>query len=162
RGTTLVEYALGVALIAIVLIVSINFTQGKAKSELVSKGGSIGHPTIEGAAASTTTTTTTTPPTSTTATTAPPAYSGSIGKQCQNGKGSDTCAFSLNPPPDPAFTIVWSIQPATGYSPTTLPGDPSITVRFNTQGTRTIQATVNGVAVSPAITVDCDKNLKCN
>jgi hypothetical protein len=42
-----------------------------------------------------------------------------------------------------------------------LPGTSTITVTFNTAGTRTIQATVNGVPVSPAVTVTCSSNLNC-
>jgi hypothetical protein len=148
-----VEYALGVSLICVVLIASLNSLQSKAGDHLATRGNAIGHPGEGGA----TTTTAAVPPgpTSTTSTTVG-GYVGTVSGGCTGG-GNDahTCAFTLAPtPPTPA---VWSIEPSIGYTGTaqnptfTTPGERS--VRATVDGSPSFQATV--VCTSKGSKLDC-------
>ena len=164
RGATMVEYALGVAFVAVVLVSVINYTQSGASQKLSSKGNSIGAPAVETGAPlpSTTTSTTIVPPPATTTTTAPP-YSGAITKTCQKGGNKNLCEFTLNPPPTAGAVVVWTIEPTgVGYTSTTSADGFTFDVSFDTEGDRTIKATVDGAVVSPAMSVSCNNGLNCN
>ncbi|MFZ6003844.1 MAG: Flp family type IVb pilin [Actinomycetota bacterium] len=147
RGATLVEYSLGMGLVAVALIGALQFVQGEAEDELGASGGSIGHPAAEGVTSTTTGgggggggATTTTP------TTAPPAYTGTIQGDCTGTNGNkNDCVFSLNPDPSPTVPV-WDVVPPTGFT-----GVPPV-VTFTAAGSRSIRADVGGVIVQRVVT----------
>jgi Flp pilus assembly pilin Flp len=147
RGATLVEYSLLIALCCVLVLGAVNALQTKSASRLDARGKSIGHPGEVAVATSTTVVATTTTVVGTTTTTAP--YSGTISKACTGTSGSNNvCVFTLNPAPPAGAVVAWTIAPPTGYTG----APPSVT--FTAVGVRTVQATVNAIAVPP-LTVTC-------
>ncbi len=157
RGATLVEYALLIALICVVILGSVSALQDDAGDELQGRGDSIGNPTLEG------TTTSTThgggPPTTTSPSTTTPGYSGNVEANCPNVSGdTKVCTFSLDPAPDVATIVTWSIDPPTNTSG----GPPPAAVEFLVAGSYSIRAVVDGKTVQAVVV--CKKsgtNLKC-
>lgn len=149
RGATLVEYALGVGLIAVVIIGAVQAVSDNAEDSLDDRGDTIGHPVYDGV----TTTTTggggggggggTTPSTT-------PSYTGSIEGSCNGSNGNkNVCSFTLNPDPTPVVPT-WSIDPPTGFTGT----PPAVT--FIVAGTRSVRANVDGTVVQRV--VECTTN----
>lgn len=149
RGATMVEYALGVALIAVVLIGATRAATNDAEDSLGDRGDSIGHPALESATTSTTSGGGGGPSSTTTSTTAGP-YSGVVNGSCSGSNGwKNECTFTLSPDPSPVVPT-WSLVPPTGYT-----GAPPA-VTFTQVGSRTIRADVNGVVVQRV--VSCTTN----
>lgn len=150
RGATLVEYALGVGLVAVAVLGALQVLSKDTKDSLATRGDSIGHPVSEGGATTTTTLGGGGGGGGSTTTTTAPGYSGTIGGSCTGSAGnSNNCVFSLSPDPAPT-TPTWSLVPATGFVGVL----PSVT--FIAGGSRTVRADVGGVVVQRI--VDCTVN----
>lgn len=148
RGASLVEYALGMALIAVVLLSVLQTVTDNAEQSLAGRGDTIGHPADEGG--TTSTTTGGGPGGTSTSTSTVPGYAGTIDGICNGSNGNkNECSFTLDPDPSPAIAT-WSIVPPSGFT-----GTPPI-VTFTEAGGRTIRATVNGVTVQRV--VNCSSN----
>lgn len=167
RGVSVVEYALGLALVIAVVLVGVQYLQEESAEEfddrqaLVSDPGEVGgvpptNPplTIPPSTAPSTTTstsvasTTTSAPTSTsvppssTSTTVP--WSGSINPPtCPQGTSSSTCSFVLSSPTTGYGTPTWAVT--AGPTPRPVPNPTTgntTTIGFDKPGTYTVQVTV--------------------
>lgn len=157
RGATVVEYALGVGLIAVVLLGTIGAVTNDAGDSLDDRGSGIGHPALEDA-----TTTTTSGggggPTTTAPTTTVGPYSGTITGNCTGSNGNkNECTFSLDPSPAPVVPT-WSMVPPTGYT-----GTPPV-ITFTAAGSRTVRADVDGTVVQRVVscTLNAGGKLSCD
>lgn len=153
RGATLVEYALGIALVAVVSVTAVEALQDDATDKLDSRGQSIGHP--DESAVSTTSTTSSGGGSSTTSTsTTAPAYNPSFEVTCSGASGQrNECLFSLDP--EPPSVPVWSIVPASGFDNAVQTGN-DFSVRFTSAGTFSVRAAVDGFEYIH--TIDCTQN----
>lgn len=158
RGATMVEYSLGIGLVALVLVGAISAVTDDAEDSLDDRGNAIGHPASEVGTTTTTSGGGGGPPSSTVPSTTLGAYSGIITGSCTGSSGNkNECMFSLSPSPAPVVPT-WSMVPPTGYT-----GTPPV-VTFTAAGDRTIRADVDGVVVQ--LVVSCMSNgggkLTCN
>jgi len=138
RGASLTEYALGLALVAVVLIGATQWLQSQSKAELGRNTDTAGAP-VEVAATPTTNPDFPNPPPP------PPAYTGTLSGTCTSG---GSCVFLLNPP---APTATWTVSPSQGGTYTGAP--PAIQV--TKKGSFSVTATIG--AVSRTVSFTCDE-----
>lgn len=146
RAATLVEYALGLALLAVAMLSGIDVLQRESGDRFKAAAPALGDPG-EAAGPPSTSPSTTSPP----STVAPPTYSGTIDGVCV----LNTCTFLLNPLPLALPT--WSVSPSGSGSGVT--GVPPAAVVFTKQGSFTVTANVDGTTVTRSVSCTKDKSL---